>query len=182
MAKARKVKKAKPVEDRVDIVAPTDEQMAQGIFVRAKLAYRRLPVIDVMVAAGHITDRQYAALTHYRNIAIAQEFSPARCTLDRTPRGGGDGGLPPYTLRAILEMGRMDKELRQLCDIVRAVTIQEQTVSQWAMSKYGSVMRQRVGKDGRTITWFEPKSSVHKAAMQELRDAGDIIANALGGF
>ena len=181
MAKARKVKKAKPDDDRVDLVAPTDEQMAQGIFVRAKLAYRRLPVIDVMYNAGHLTERQYAALCHYRNMAIAQDFSPARCTLDRTPRGGG-GGMPPYILRAILEVSRIDKTIGPLCDIVRAVAVQEQTVSQWAMAKYGSVMRQRESKSGKMVTWFEPRSAAHKNAMDDLRTAGNKIADTVGGF
>jgi hypothetical protein len=173
---AKRKKKPAPVT----VIEPTEEQFATGTFERAGLAYRRKPVIDTLFDTGKINRRQFDGLARYRDIAIAEDRSPMRDSLDKALHGRSNGnGHPPALVRVAVELGRLERELGSLRAIARAVAVDDVTVSQWAMQQSGSVMRTK--EIGRTIVkWFEPRRKFHEAAMIEIRFAGDRLAAAIG--
>src|SRR5512139_304988 len=136
MAKGRK--KKQPV---IDTIEPTAEQLAKGDFHRVGMAYRRMPVIDVLYEEHKITSRQFNALARYRDVAVAEDRSPIEDSIGKMMRGacGGGEGLSPAAVRTAIELGRLERELGSLRDIARAVAVEDATLSQWAMKQFGSL-------------------------------------------
>lgn len=177
MAKGRKTRK-RAVNPYME---PTPEQFDGGTFERAGLAYRRVPVIDTLSQTGKLTARQHQGLARYRDIAIADERSPIRDSLDKAMQGrGGGDGMPPAQLRNAIELGRLERELGSLYDIARAVAVDDVTPSQWAMRQSGSVARMREGPLRKVVTWFEPRRKALEIAMMEIQMAGERLAGAIG--
>lgn len=178
--------KAKKKPKIAETLAPTPEQI--GAFVetwqtadgnRAQ-AYRRIPVIDTLSQTGKLTPRQFNGLARYRDVAIAEERSPMRDSLDKALHGRSQGlGIPASALRTAIELGRLERELGALRDIARAVAVDDTTPSQWAMQQSGSVERSRANGP-KVVTWFEPRRAALKLAMLEVRFAGDRLAAAIG--
>lgn len=179
MGKATKRKK-KPVADNV--VTPTPEQFERGTFDRTTMAYRRVPVIDSMKEAGKLTIRQHYGLARYRDIATADERSPMRDSLDKALHGrSGEQGLPPGALRTAIELGRLEGALGSLCDIARAIAVEDVTVTQWAMRMAGARERTETVKGGATVTYMAPRCPESaKIAMVEIQMAGEWLAAAIG--
>lgn len=179
MAKAKRKKKPEPIT----IIGPTDEQASKGTFQRLTMAYRRIPVIDTMVQSGKLTARQFNGLARYRDVAIADERSEIEDSVGKMMRGavgGGEGGYSPSMVRNAIELGRLEQALGPLRDIARAVAVNDTTVSQWAIEKWGSIEGRSV--KGKTVTTFlAPKPGAQEQALAEVRAAGDALATAIGG-
>lgn len=153
MAKARRKKKPEPI----CIIGPTDEQIASGVFRRATIAYRRVPMIDTLKDAGKLTDAEYSALAYYRDQAIQAEDDAARSSplaAERIMGGGGrsGGSTTPVTLLstpALLETARIERDLGSLLDIARAVAVDDMSLTQWCIAKHGG--RERYDGKGKFI-------------------------------
>lgn len=150
--------------------APTPEQQARAAFVRAGMAYRRIPPIDIMAADGKLSERQHKALARYRDLFIACERSEIRDSCDMTPRGGGDGPGAAY-LRARSDLRWLESELGGLRDIAQFVAGQDNSLSQWAMHHYGVKVR-----EGRAPDATERGL---KLSLLDLRMAGERLAAAI---
>lgn len=178
-----KTRKAKTKRNPVEIFGPTVEQTNHFDYERALLAYKRVCIIDKLREQGVITERQHKGLARYRDVAIADDRSLIRDSLDKAAEGfsGGSGGLgmPPSLLRNAIELGRLERDLGALQDIARAIAVDDMSLSQWAMHQSGSVMREREER-GRVITWFEPKRKAKEIATMELRMAGERLAASIG--
>lgn len=159
-------KRREPVSEN----APTPEQQRIASFVRAGMAYRKIPPIDIMAADGKLTERQHKALGRYRDLFIACERSEIRDSCDMTPRGGGDGPGASL-LRARSDLAYLDRELGQLAPIARWVAGQDNSLSQWAIHHYGAKPR-----EGRAPDATERGM---KLALVDLRMAGEWLAAAL---
>ena len=182
--------KRKRITTAVQIEQPTPEQFAAGEFEltwqiadgRRSRTYRRVPVIVTLASTGKITKRQFDGLARYRDVAIADDRSPLPDSVGRMgdPTGHTSGlGLPPALLRNAIELGWLENELGALRGIARAVAVDDITVAQWAITQYGSVMRDKsIGR--RIITWFEPRRLAAKIAMRDIRMAGERLAAAIG--
>lgn len=177
MAKPKKRKKP----EAVNIVGPTDEQMARGEFRRANLAYKRTPIIDTLLDAGKLTFHQYAALAYYRNQAIQAEDDYARSSTLAPERvnGGGiqsSGGSIPYVwTAAIAETGRIERDLGSLLDIARAIAVDDKSLSQWCIDRHGG--RERYNGKGEFVAIVPICERRHMdAALKELHFAAGRIA------
>lgn len=174
----RRKKQARAV---VDLAAPTPEQFERGAYERATLAYRRVPVIETLRTTGKLNQRQFDGLARYRDIGIKCERSEIMDSCQRLLHvAGNDGDGPSHSsVRALIELGWLERELRALRDIARAIAIEDMTVSAWAMKIGGSVMRERT-VHGATIRTYEPRRKFMDSAMIEIRSAGDWLADAIG--
>ncbi len=182
MAKPRKARtKAKPVETFGEH-APTPEQRAKGLFVqggnlatatneRAGLAYRRKPVIDVLRDEHKLTQRQHDGLARYRVVALAAERSELKSCIDFSVRGNGEDRRH-FGLRMNIELGKLETDLRGLLHIARAVAVEDETLSGWAVRQCG-------GKESvRGV--IEPTPPAFNRAWLDLRMAGEWLAAAIG--
>lgn len=175
MAKKRKSRVA------VTTVGPTPEQCGQGEFESALLACKRVVAIKRLKESGTLTQRQYDALDRYRAVAIAEERSPMRDSLDKALHGRGGGeGLPPSAMRVTYELGRLEQALGSLRDIARAIAVDDMTLSQWAMKQSGAIQREKPGCGLNIITWFEPRRLAMKNATMDIRTAGERLAAEIG--
>lgn len=165
--------------EAIAVVEPTPELLATGEFHRVGMAHRRKPVIDSLFDAGKLSARQHAGLCRYRDVAIAEERSPIRDSIDKALHGRSEGGWSPGALHTALELGRLETALGALRDIARAVAVDDVTVARWAMGKSGAVERSRTF-GGRIIALFEPRRAAQKQAMLDIRMAGERLAAAIG--
>lgn len=144
MAKTRKKKRA-PADTRM---SPTIETMNRGEFHSAGMAYKRIAVIDTMLTRGQITDREHAALRHYRDQASLAERTTVKSCLDNGPRGS-DRGPSAAIISAMLETSRIERELGSLLDIARAVAVNDTSLSEWCVNRFGG--RERYDGKGKFV-------------------------------
>lgn len=133
----------------VDYVMPTPERAARGEIVTAGMARKIVPAIETLHKRGLIDSREYEALAYYRDQASLAEQSPVRSCCDTSPRGGSDHGPGVAILSAMLETGRIERDLGQLLDIARAVAVDDMSLSQWCIAKHGG--RERYDGKGRFV-------------------------------
>lgn len=166
-------KRRKP--EAVEIVGPTDEQMARAEYRRANLAYRRTPVIDTLLDAGKLTDAEFRALHYYRDQACRAEDDYARESTLSPSRvmGGGRGTSTPGSLiwtPAIAETSRIERDLGVLLDIARAIAVDDVPLTEYCISKHGG--RERYNGRGRFIAIVPNNQAlVEKAALLDLKMA-----------
>ena len=91
MAKPKRRKKPEPIQ----IIRPTEEQLSRGVFVRANMAYKRVPVIETLLKAGKITQRHFDALSYYREQAHQAEDDYKRSSTLAADRVNGAAGNRP---------------------------------------------------------------------------------------
>lgn len=166
MPRAKSKRKARAP---IQIAEPTPEQFAKGSYSRLTMAYRRVPVIDTLAETGKLTPRQFNGLARYRDVAIAEERSPMRDSLDRALQGrfGGNTDGSGY-IRTAYELQRLESALGSLYPIARAVAVEDMTISQWAAHKGGTTA------DG------APRRVWLETSMMDIRMAGDWLAAAIG--
>lgn len=139
---AKRKKAPSPIAQREDV---TPERAARNAFESAGMARKLVPSILVLLRAGSISQAEYEALDYYRDQASRAEQSPARCVLDRTPSGGGHGPGAAI-ISAQIETGRIERDLGQLADIARAVAVDDKSLAQWCIDRYGG--RERYDRHG----------------------------------
>lgn len=158
---------------------PTPEQLGQfeeswqvSDGSRAR-AYRRKPVIKTMLAEGTLDPRRYELLAYYADQAALAERSSMRSCCDTSPRGGNGPGVA--ILSAQIETGRIENDLGALRDIARAIAVENLSLSQWCVRKYGG--RERYGKGGKFVAVVPVNEKRHmQIALMELRMAADRIS------
>lgn len=161
-----------------DMQTPTAEQMEHGRYrkdavmhvetARASMAYRRKPVIDQLLDTDQIDQKEYDALAYYRDQASLAERSPVRSCCDTSLRGSDGPGVA--ILSAMLETGRIERDLGGLYDIARAVAVNDMTLSQWCIAKHGG--RERYNGKGEFVAIVPINEKRHMAmARLDLRMA-----------
>ena len=125
---------------------PTPEQMGAATYradavmhvetARASKAYRKVPVINRLLKDGHITKAEWEALAYYADRAALADKSPVRSNCDFSVRGSSDGPGCAI-LSAMLETGRIERDLGSLYDIARFVAVEDKTLAQWCIHKWG---------------------------------------------
>lgn len=166
---------------------PTVEQMADDAFVWSDIvdkrpggktvtishAYRRVPVIDRLFEAGLFTTDEYKALVHYRHHADIVERSLVRDSLNISRGSGGD--VPTIVaLTAQVIVREIEAAAGQLVDILRAITVEELTLSQWAIRRHGGREKTRV-RNGRPCTTIEPSDRALAMAKMEMKMAAQRV-------
>lgn len=131
------------------VAAPTNEAQQHGEFAYFKGRYQRVPEIDRLRARKQLDEREYQALAFYRDQAALAERSPLRSCLDDTQRGGGDIPLGAAITSAILATARMEREMGSLAPIARAVAVDDKSLTQWCVEKFGG--RERLDGGGKLV-------------------------------
>ena len=167
MAKPRRQRKP-----RIDAVenAPTPEQVADGVDMRAGMAYRRVPPIDRMLADSRITPEQHKVLAKYGEVYATAARSVTRSCLDVSIRTGGHGPSRAV-LSARSDLAWFDAELGILQPIVEAVVGLDVSLSRFVMDNGGG----KDGSDGRC----RPCHRRMALALLDLKFAATRIASAL---
>jgi hypothetical protein len=171
-------------------VEPTREQMRDGAFALSDIvdrspngrmieigtAYRRRPQIDILAAQGLLNSDELKALHHYRHHADLIERSPVRDSLCLM-RGHGNGPTIT-TLNAAFIVREIEAAVGSLVDILRAVVVDDVSLSQWAIRRHGSYEKTRVRR-GRPETTIEPKDRALGIARLEMKIAASRVAAEL---
>lgn len=142
MARGRKAEK------RIDAIPPTPEQSTaaeyrlEPITERGQVigtAYRRRAMIDILHERGVIDEPHYKALKHYRHHADIADKSPIRDSLTNwMPKAAGGTGPGIELLNAIRVRDDCERAAMGLVDILRAVVVDDMSLSQWAMHRHGA--------------------------------------------
>lgn len=165
------LKRSRPRQKRekavkLTAVEPTPEQQAKNNFVGAGMAKRTKPVIDTLKEQDRITAIEWTALSYYADQAIAADKSPIKSNIDFKARTGNQRPIGYQTPQEI-ETERIEADLRNLRDIVRAVCVDNLSLSEWCVKTKGG--RE---KNGRIV----PKCDQHVSlALIDLRYAAGMI-------
>jgi hypothetical protein len=166
-----------------EIVGPTPEQMGVSNFrledvtdkrngggtITIGKAYRRRPMIETLYSQGLFSDSQYKALKHYRHHADMTDRSTVRDSLCTTRGGGGDG--PSVGLvNAVQVVGACEMAAGSLRDILRAVVVDDLSLSQWAITKAGAIEDCEM-KKGQRVCRLKPRQKALAVAKMEIRIA-----------
>lgn len=143
------MRKRKRPKTQEDVLGPTPEQAARSCFVigdvldrdgagarRIGKAYRRVRMVEMLHKRGSITDEQARALLHYRHHADMIDRSPVRDSLNQQ-RGGSGVGPTVAMLNAARIVGDCERAAGTLRHMLRAVIVDDVTLSEWAMSRGG---------------------------------------------
>jgi hypothetical protein len=135
---------------------------------------RLVPPIDTLLTNGKLTEDEHRALTYYRDQADMANRSPLKDSLNKTVGGGEGQGLSAAIVSAMIATARIEREMGQLADIARAVAVDDLSIAQWCIRKYGG--RERYDGNGRFVC-FVPVREVQnvKLALLELRLAAHRI-------
>lgn len=169
---AKRKRKQRPV---IETMPPTAEREARNEFRSVGMARRVVPIIDQEAKAGHLTPKEHEALSYYRDQASLAEKSPVRSCCDNSPRGGNGPGVA--IVSAMIETGRLEREFGQLWELARAVAVDDVSISQWCIRKFGG--RERYDCKGRFVAMVPICEKRHKAmARLELKMAARRIMGA----
>lgn len=173
MARGKNKRKKGGSQKRDETLGPTPERKARNNFRSAGMAKRATPVIDVLRDREEITEEEWSRLSYYRDRANHAEKSPVRSCLDDTPPGGGHGPGASI-LSAKIETGRIERDMGELWNLARAVAVEDMTLSQWCIAKYGG--RERYNDKGEFVAVVPICEKRHMAlAMLELKFAASRI-------
>jgi hypothetical protein len=179
-----------------DIIAPTREQMEGARFeledvtdkrngggtIAIGKAYRRKPMIDILYAAGLFSEPEYKALRHYRHHADLADRSLVRDSLC-FQRGGNGMGPTVTMLNAIRLVADIEAAAGRLRDILRAVVVEDVSLSQWAMSQAGAVEKvyHRKDRKGKIVQVVElrAKEPALKSAHLEIKIAAQRVESEI---
>lgn len=170
-------RKPKPKPITKPEIEPVAEHLNHGQYARVIIPsegvrWRRVPVIDVLLKAKLLTDREYEMLAYYRDQACLAEKSPVRSCCDNSPRGGSGPGVA--ILSAAIETGRIERDLGALRDIARAIAVDDRSLAQWCIDKHGG--RERYNDKGKFVAVVPINEKRHMAlARMELRMAAHRI-------
>jgi len=162
-------------EKRETITGPTIEQAMRSDYARAGVSYKKVPVIDTMLARNQITHEQHRLLAHYRDQAQLADRSQTKSCLDQRIGGGAnDGYVPAVILSAKIETGRIERDLGSLLSITRAVCVEDKSLTQWCVDIYGG--RERYDGKGKFIAVVPNNETVvMKQALADIRYAAGMI-------
>jgi hypothetical protein len=167
---------------KIEIESPTPEQA--GAFVQVDItdkapngrticigkAFRRVVMIDHLAKQGLFSDAEHKALKHYRHHADVADRSPLKDSLNKAP-GGGTGCPSIDVLNAVRVTTDCEKAAGSLRDILRAVVVDDVSLSQWAM-------RAGTRQEGARI---KPHKKALQIAQLEIKMAAVRVRNELDG-
>ena len=169
-----KAKRKKKTPTAVDRTLPTPEQLASGDFVSAGMPMRRVPMIETMHKRGQLTEEEYRSLGYYRDQASIADRSGVKSCLDREI-GSGGAGPGAAVISALIETGRIERDLGSLWKIARAVAVDDLSLTQWCIGIYGG--RERYNGHGEFIAMVpvDEKNVIGLALLELKMAAGRIV-------
>lgn len=178
-ATARKSTPKKQKPELTEVVGPTKEAKALGAYVRAGMAHRRIPNIDILREANRITDEQHRALSYYRDQCQIADRTLTKSCIDFSPKGDGHGPSAAI-ISASIEQGRMNRALGVLQSITYAIAVDDMSLSQWCVSRYGS-KEECYERKGKVVCQIVPlrKKDIEIAGL-ELKHAAARLLGEIG--
>ena len=163
-------------------IAPTPEQMGDGNFVLQDVtersesgrmisigkAFRRKPMIDTLHEQGVFSDREHKCLTRYAHFHVIANKSPIRDSLQMERYGSSGNGMTNEQLYAIEVVRDCEAAAGQLRDILKAVVLEDMSLSQWAISQAGGV-DDCVMKNGTRVCRIKPRQKALAIAKLEIK-------------
>lgn len=172
------------------ILCPTPAQMARATYESeteidargrgSTKRVKRVRQLEAMYAAGSLSDPHYRSLKHYRHHAETADKSPIKDSLDKSLGGGGDG-MSATVAHANIVAGQLERAAGALCDILRAVAVDDKSISQWAMEKYGAI-EERYHTRGRTVVQLKPRRKMLEICQIEFRMAAIRVDAEISGY
>jgi len=156
---------------KVEIVAPTPEQMAGGAFAIEDITdkrpgggsitigkgYRRKRMLETLFAQGVLAEDQFKALKHYRHHADIADRSPVKDSLGKRIGGDGSGCGPTVnTLNAIAVTRDCEAAAMGLKRMLRAVVVDDMSLSQWAIERAGGI-EECYERKGKKVCQIKPR-------------------------
>jgi hypothetical protein len=160
----------RPNEHQADsfTMEPILEKNRNGRNVEIGKHYRRKRMVEVLCAQGLFSSEEAKALKHYRHHADIADKSPLKDSLANLMRiSGGTGSGPTVnTLNAIRVRDDVERAAGSLVDILRAVVVDDISLTQWCVSRGKSVEKCRARRAGRVCTIEAPESALRIARME----------------
>lgn len=137
-------------------------------------AYRRRPMIDMLLDQDIFTIAEHRALQHYRHHADIADRSPIRDSLARgLPSGGGDGPTVAM-MNAVRVRDDCERAVGSLREILRAVVVYDQSLSQWAMAQFGS-FEDCYQRKGKRVCQLKPRQKALAIAQLDIQIAAQRV-------
>lgn len=169
---------------KIDAISPTPEQMARGEYELSDIldkqpngrmlsigkAYRKVPVIDTLHAKGMFSDKEHKALHYYRHHADVVSRSLIRDSLCKDRHGGSGNGPTAAYITATEIVRDCERAAGQLVDILRAIVVEDVTLSQWAINQAGGIHDCEM-KKGQKVCRIKPRQKALDIAKLEIRMA-----------
>ena len=167
--------------DKTDVVPPNEMQMARAQFDQSDIvdkrpgggqviigkAFRRKPMVEILAGQGLFSAAEFKALTHYRHHADMADRSPIRDSLC-LHRFGGTGHPTVSLLNAIRIRDDCERAAGSLAPMLRAVIVDDASLSEWAIHRSGSVEVCR-DRRGKLVCTIEPRRSALEMAKLEMQ-------------
>jgi hypothetical protein len=167
------------VHGGIELVDVVDKQSNGRTIVIGK-ANRFVPMIDTLKRQEVISPAEHKALAHYRHHADLADKSPTKDSLNRQRFGGSGNGPTHEILHAQRVRDLCEGAAGSLRDILRAVVIEDQSLSQWAIQRFGGKEQTRQ-RGAKTETTVEPSRLSVSMCKLELRAAARRVQEALDG-
>jgi len=158
-------------------VETVHDRKPNGALCLKGVAYRRRPMIDILHEQGLFSQDELKALRHYRHHADLIDGSPTKDSLCIEYGGGGDGRTITM-LNASYLVRSVESAVGTLVDILRAVVVDDTSLSQWAINRYGGIEKRRQRK-GRVQVTIEPRDRGLAIARLEMKFAAQRVASEL---
>lgn len=186
---ARRATKLK-TQAKVDAISPPHEQAGafelsaimdkgpNGVAIVLGKAFRRKPMIDVLYGQGLFSSDEYKALKHYRHHADLADRSPLKDSLANLMRisSGSGNGPTVNTLNAIRVRDDIERAVGSLVDILRAVVVDDLSLSQWCIARGHSAEKCRERKRGRVCAIEASEGALRIAQLEMKIAAGRVEA------
>lgn len=183
-AEQRRRQGSRPEPVEAEGFGPTAEQRARGVYDledtyesatggkvrKIGKAYRRRPMIDTLADQGLFSDAEHKALRHYRHHADMVDKSPLKDSLNKQIGGGRGDGRSHQILVASRIVTDCERAVGSLVDILRAVVVDDVSLSQWAISKAGGIDDCTV-KNGERVCRLKPRQKALEIAKLEIQMA-----------
>lgn len=157
---------------------PILEKARNGRNVEIGKHYRRVPMIDTLHAQGLFSNDEYKALKHYRHHADIADRSPLKDSLANLMRiSSGSGNGPTVTmLNAVRVRDDIERAVGSLVDILRAVVVDDVSLSQWCIARGHSAEKCRERKKGRVCAIEATEGALRIAQLEIKIAAGRVEA------
>lgn len=169
---------------RNEPIAPTPEQIARGRFdledthdklpggrqITIGKAFRRKPMVETLYQQSLFSEAEFKALMHYRHHADLANRSPLKDSLRnlvRVDSSRGSGEASREVLNAIRVRDDCERAAGALADILRAVVLDDVSLSEWVKDKHGAIETCRETKAG-TVCRLEPRRKQLEIAKLEI--------------
>lgn len=172
---------------RLDIAEPTPEQAREGRFAIGDIvdrnpggsnatigkAWRRVRMVEQLALQNLISAEEYKALKHYRHHADLADRSPIRDSLNHQ-RGHG-AGPTISALNAVRIRDDCEKAAGSLVEILRAIVVDDTSLSQWAIQRHGGVEKRYVRGKNLQVVEIRPRDSALSMARMEIKIAAQRV-------